>query len=169
MSRKIVMSSVHHMPWLDKHLVEYNSMMEIQKSNLNKNDTKFSCDICGHQVSQKASLVRPFPPVTGGYSGQDQRGEYPPPMKQASVIWRLGNEWGLDMRDFQLRSNFYCFIRHNCPVYSHSFACLQIVEAFLNENSLKLLPVIPQCNRTRAQSKRAPQLKIPHIQASLIP
>ena len=31
-------------------------------------------------------VARSFPPVTGGYSGQGQRGEYPPPMKQASVI-----------------------------------------------------------------------------------
>ena len=89
----------------------------------------------------RESLTRSFPPVTGGYSGQGQRGEYPPPMKQASVIWRLGNEGGLDMRDFQLRSNFDCFLRHNRTVHSHSFACLQIAEAFSNHNRLNFLPV----------------------------
>ena len=51
-------------------------------------------------------LLLAFPPVTGGYSSKGQWLEYPPPMKQASVIWRLGNEGGLDMRDFLMRSHF---------------------------------------------------------------
>ena len=74
------------------------------------------------------------------------------------------------MRDFQLQSNFDCFLdTAQYTVHNHSFACLQIVQAFLTDSRLKLLPVLTQCNMTRTQSKRSPQFKIPHIQALLIP
>ena len=44
--------------------------------------------------------ARPFPPVEGKYPGETVRAEYFPPMKQASVIWRLGDEGGGLMRDW---------------------------------------------------------------------
>ena len=79
-------------------------------------------------------LVHSFPPVRGTYPGKGAKAGYVPPMKEASVIWRRGDEGGKGMRDFKLRSHFWLWRGRKLPILKCVWFACNIAATMMSQN-----------------------------------